>query len=196
MSSTDDLPEMEGHVVGDKSRRQRFLLSSTAVTIPGTMALVAIPWFLGWPALDLASGDLAARAFSERLELAFTWCFVAFVPYALVCLTILQTRLTQGAHNPLAGAEDASLAIHCRVMQNTLEQLVWFVLCIVPVAWHLHPLHLHLVPLASMAFVLARLIYWRGYFRDGTLGRRYGVQMTFSLNISLFVLTAVLLITR
>jgi len=103
MSNNEDLPKMAGHPVGDRASRKRFLLSTTAVTIPGTLALVAVPWFLEWPALEGAFQAGSATAWDERLKLAFSWSFVAFVPYALVCLTILQTRLTQGAHNPSLG---------------------------------------------------------------------------------------------
>jgi uncharacterized membrane protein YecN with MAPEG domain len=41
-------------------------------------------------------------------------------------------------------------------------------------------------------FAVARLVYWWGYLRSGTLGRAPGVQLTFSLNIPLFILALVL----
>ncbi|MDP6943825.1 MAG: MAPEG family protein, partial [Myxococcota bacterium] len=141
---------------------------------------------LGWPVIAVGAEPGA------RLAFALPWCFVAFVPYALVCVTISQLRLFQGAHDPLAGAEDEALKLHCRVMQNTLEQLVWFVLCILPLSVLLGPDQVHLVPLSAGVFTLARLAYWRGYFLKGTLGRRYGVQMTFTLNGCLMVLVPLL----
>jgi len=76
-------------------------------------------------------------------------------------------------------------------MQHTLEQLVWFALCIVPLATYLEPAQARLVPVMCTFFALARMIYWWGYLRSGTLGRAPGVQLTFSLNIYLLVLTLV-----
>ena len=195
MNSRDDLPEMAGHSVGDREDRKRFLLSTTVLTVPGTLAAVVVPWWLGWPEVEGVFANEEAATTAERLRFAFTWSFVGFVPYALICLRILQTRLTQGAHNPLEGAEDTALKIHCRAMQNTLEQLIWFVLCIVPVTLCLPYDGLHLVPLVTLGFVFARLAYWWGYFQNGTLGRRYGVQMTFTLNIGLLLLAAALLLS-
>lgn len=186
MDGREDNPGMKDHPVGGLGRRRRLIISSTVLTVPGTWALVGVPYVLGWPEVAVGAGPGA------RLAFALPWCFVAMLPYALVCLTISQVRLFQGAHDPLAGAEDEALKIHCRVMQNTLEQLVWFVLCVLPLVTFLGEQQLHLVPLLAGVFVLARLVYWRGYFRDGTLGRRYGVQMTFTLNISLLLLVPLL----
>ena len=53
---------------------------------------------------------------------------------------------------------------------------------------------MRLVAVASVVFVVARLVFWWGYLRAGTLGRAPGVQMTFALNILLLVLVAVHLV--
>ena len=138
--------------------RTRFILSSTVLTVPGTLALLGVPFALGWPAVQVLDAPGA------RLAFALPWCFVALLPYAVMCMTIATVRLFGRAHDPLAGLEDEALLIHCRVMQNTLEQLVWFVLCLLPLAVTLPVDALHLVPLASGTFVLGRLAFWRGYF--------------------------------
>jgi uncharacterized membrane protein YecN with MAPEG domain len=77
-------------------------------------------------------------------------------------------------------------------MQNTLEQLVWLVLCVLPLATYFTPAQARLVPIACTFFAVARFVYWWGYLRSGTLGRAPGVQLTFSLNIALLVLALVL----
>ena len=184
--AASDRPGMDGHVVGGKARRQAFILGSAPWVALGTLG-----------AVGAAYAQLPFRVEQvDPLRVAATWSFVAMLPYAAVCLVILRNRLREGSHNPTVGGETPSLVIHCRVMQNTLEQLVWFALCVFPLATVLGPAEIHLLPIASVGFVVARLAYWRGYFADGTLGRRYGVQMTFTLNIGLLVLTAALLILR
>jgi uncharacterized membrane protein YecN with MAPEG domain len=169
----------------DKSARQRILRGSLWFTVPGTYIVLATAYALVPPLAGLAEP-------SERLTLAARWLLVAFVPYAAVCLTILYQRYAEGAHNPLLGEESERLKVHCKVMQNTLEQLLWFALCILPLATYLSPSQARLIPILCVFFAFARFVYWWGYLHRGTLGRAPGVHLTFSLNIPLFVLALAL----
>jgi hypothetical protein len=45
-------------------------------------------------------------------------------------------------------------------------------------------------------FVVARLIYWRGYHRKGTLGRAPGVQLSLFVTLPLLILTVVLVLLQ
>jgi uncharacterized membrane protein YecN with MAPEG domain len=177
--------ESADHPGGDKPARQRLLRGSLWFTVPGTYAVLAAAYAIVPPLDGLGEP-------SERLILAARWLLVAFVPYAAVCLTILYERYAEGAHNPLLGAESERLKIHCRVMQNTLEQLVWFALCLLPLATYLSSSQARLVPILCALFACARFVYWWGYLRRGTLGRAPGVQLTFLLNIPLLVLVLLL----
>lgn len=180
---TDKLAPI-GHPVGDKRARQRFIGRTIWFAVPGTYLLLGAAYALVPPLQGMEEA-------SARLVLAARWLLVALIPYAAVCLTILSARFFEGAHNTLLGEESERLKIHCRVMQNTLEQLVWFALCILPLATYLAPADARLVPIACTFFALARFIYWWGYLRSGTLGRSLGVQLTFSLNIFLLAFALV-----
>ena len=184
---SDDPVKYVVHPVGDPSARRRFIAKSIWFTIPGTYALIAALYAVVPPLPGLEDAG-------HRLMLAVQWLLVAMTPYAAVCLTILRLRYAEGAHNPLNSSGSERLNIHCRVMQNTLEQLVWFALCIVPLATYLSPSQARLVPILCFFFAVARFVYWWGYLRNGTLGRSPGVQLTFSLNIPLLVLTLVLFV--
>jgi len=174
-----------GHPVAEAAARRRRIASSIWFTVPGAHALIGAAYAVVPPIAGMeAAGD--------RLLLAVRWLLVAVVPYAAVCIAILHVRYFEGAHNPLASAESERLQIHCRVMQNTLEQLVWFSLCAVPLATYLSPAQVRLVPILCIFFAFARFIYWWGYLRGNTLGRAPGVQLTFSLNIPLLVVTLAL----
>ena len=168
----------------NKSVRQRFIRGSLWFTVPGTYAILGAAYAVVPPLAGLTEPG-------ERLLLAARWLLVAFTPYAAVCLTILYQRYAEGAHNPLRGGESESLKVHCRVMQNTLEQLVWFAFCILPLATFLTSSEARFIPIACVFFAMARFVYWWGYFRSGTLGRSPGVQFTFLLNVPLFVLVLV-----
>ena len=184
---SEDLSAMAGHPVGNKQARKRFIARSIYFTVPGTLVAIGVLYDLLPPLRGMESA-------AERLALACRWLFVAMLPYAAVCLTILGARFFEGSHNPLAHAESERLQIHCRVMQNTLEQLVWLAICMLALATLLAPEQTRLIPIACGWFVLARIVYWRGYLRQGTLGRAPGVQLTFTLNISLALLTAALFV--
>lgn len=186
MSGSPDKPASDA--VRDKLARQRQLRGPLLITLPGTYVLLAVAYALVPPLPGLVEPG-------ERLILAAQWLLVAFVPYAAVCLTILYLRYAEGAHNPLLGSESERLRVHCRVMQNTLEQLLWFTFCILPLATWLSPIQARVIPVLCVFFMAARLVYWYGYLRKGTLGRAPGVQLTFALNIPLFA-SALLLFGR
>lgn len=164
-----------------KSARQRRLRGSLWFTVPGTYGVLAAAYALVPPLAGLSEPG-------DRLVFAARWLLVAFLPYAAVCLTILYERYAEGAHNPLLGVESERLKVHCRVMQNTLEQLVWFAFCVLPLATLLSSTEARLIPILCVFFALARFVYWWGYLRSGTLGRAPGVQLTFLMNIPLLVL--------
>ena len=168
------------------NQRRIFIAGSAPFVVCGTIAAIycAYTYLPAFTEIDNA------------LHLAAQWSFIAMLPYVAVFTVIATNRWREGSHNPLVGTESSDLKIHCRVMQNTLEQLVLFVVTIAALSTCLLPSELRLVPICSIAFVLARLIYWKGYFHHGTLGRKYGVQMTMAINLGLVSLTASLMMWR
>lgn len=184
MSSTPSL--MANHPVGDLGARKRFIRRTIWFTVPAAPAAVVAGALLVPPLPGL-------EAPSARVLLALRWLPVALLPYVAVCLTIGIMRLREGSHDPLAGAESERLEIHRRVMQNTLEQFVWFAVDALALAALVGPDGARALPVACVVFAIARLAYWRGYFRDGTLGRAPAVQLTFSLNTCMLLLVLGLL---
>lgn len=173
-----DIPGMSDHPVGDKSSRQRFIARSIWFTVPGTILFLFVSYALVPPFGGMDEAE-------KRVLLALKWLLVAILPYVAVCLVIATTRFFEGSHDPLAAAEGERLRIHCRVMQNTLEQFVWFAFCVLPLAALLSAGEVRMVPVACAFFAFARFVYWWGYLRNGTLGRAPGVQLTFTLNVAM-----------
>jgi uncharacterized membrane protein YecN with MAPEG domain len=170
----------------DVRSRQRVIGGSMVWTIPLTLLTLVGSYFV----------VKAPANVDHAIAFAVPWIFVAAIPYFAVCLTILGVRFLEGAHNPLLGQESERLRLHCRVMQNHLEQLVWIAICLLALATLLSAAELKLIPICASLFVVARLVYWWGYTRKGTLGRAPGVQMTFTINILLLGLTLLLLLVR
>ena len=180
-----DRSQTASHAAWDKPARQRLLGRTAWFTVPATYLLLGVAYAVVPPLPGLDEPG-------ARVLLALRWLLIAMIPYAAVCLTILAARFFEGAHNPLLGGESERLRIHCRVMQNTLEQLAWFTLCVLPLASFLQPPQARLIPIVCVFFAFARLVYWWGYLRRGTLGRGSGVQLTFALNIALLALALTL----
>lgn len=178
---------MTNDMMDGRRTRQRFIASSIWLTVPGTLLVLGAAFVLVPPPAGMDSA-------SARVLLALKWLLVAILPYVAVCLHIAAARFLEGSHDPLAGLESERLKIHCRVMQNTLEQFVWFAVCIVALAALLPPARTGVVPVACAYFALARFIYWWGYLRHATLGRAPGVQMSLTLNSALLVYGLALLV--
>ncbi|HEY9840216.1 MAG TPA: MAPEG family protein [Candidatus Obscuribacterales bacterium] len=163
--------------------------------VKGTMVPIVLTTQLaiGIGCLLLPSPQLSSDY--ERLRYLFGWDFIALLPYLLVMLTIMLQRLNEGAHNPLLGQESPQLAIHCRVMQNTLEQYLVFVPASLVLATRLPAGYLQVLPLLAIGFCLARLVYWKGYLNpQDCLRRSPGVQMTAAITLGMAALALALLI--
>ena len=146
--------------------------------------------FIGIPLLHLfVVPPPAIGGMADRLALAARCSVIAVVPYFLVIMKVMRVRFWSGSHDPLTHAESPALKIDARVLQNHLEQLVAFALVLFGLSTVLPREHLQLLPIATGVFVVARFIYWRGYHRQGTLGRAPGVQITLFVMLPLLILT-------
>lgn len=162
---------MEPGLVGDLRTRQRYIVARGVVFVPLTLAGAALLHQV-LPPIN-ATGD-AARAL-----LALRCIGIAVLPLAAVIGWVMFRRLLTGAHNPLLGAEDETLRIHLRVLQNTLEQWALFAAGTGACAATLPAQHLHALISATALFLFGRVWFWCGYLRPGdVLARSPGVQIT------------------
>jgi uncharacterized membrane protein YecN with MAPEG domain len=170
----------------DLRARKRFIIRTVWLTIPA-------PIVVGWLAFRYMPAAHGLDMSGERLAFAARWLVVAMIPYVASCLSIAGFRFFEGAHDPMKDVASPRIQILCRVMQNTLEQLVWFGIALFAFAGMATPWQARIIPIACALFALARFVYWIGYTRSGTLGRAPGVQLTFSLNIHMLVAVALLM---
>jgi uncharacterized membrane protein YecN with MAPEG domain len=169
----------------ERARRGQRLISSS-------IWWTALVVFVGVPLLHVyVVPPPAAETMADRLGLAARCNAIAAVPYFLVILKIMRDRFREGSHDPITHVESPTLKIDARVLQNHLEQLVAFSLVLFGLSTTLGHEHLQLLPIATGVFVVARLIYWRGYHRKGTLGRAPGVQLTLFVTLPMLLLTVV-----
>lgn len=172
----------------ERARRGRRLIASS-------IWWTALPVFVGVPLLHLyVVSPPAVETMADRLALAARCSVIAVVPYFLVIMRIMRLRFWSGSHDPLTHAESPTLKIEARVLQNHLEQLVAFALMLFGLSTTLGREHLQLLPISTGVFVVARVIYWRGYHRQATLGRAPGVQLTLFLMLPMLLLTVMLVL--
>jgi len=170
-----------------KERQARIFKSGIFVVPLGILFLLVLHFYL-------ISAPVGLESLELKLIFIFKWLFIALIPYVLVCMTIMTNRFNEGAHNPMVGGESFSLKVHCRMMQNTLEQYVILASCLLPLGLMLPANHLQLIPIASIWFLIARMVYWKGYLnQENVTARAPGVQLTAIINFGLFFLALALI---
>lgn len=88
------------------------------------------------------------------------------------------------AIDPTLNKEDLATQINGRVVENTLQQLVLFVLGTLALSVGLAPEQMGIIPAAVIVFVIARIAFWIGY-RVHPLYRAFGMAATGYLNVGL-----------
>ena len=94
---------------------------------------------------------------------------------------------TCGHTDPTLQKEDAATQINGRVVDNTLQQFVLFLVATTALSVNLTAAEMRIIPGATIVFVAARLAFWVGY-RIHPLYRAFGMAATAYLNIGLLAL--------
>lgn len=137
-------------------------------------------------ALSYTIPGIAADAVAgERLAYAVQWIALGALPLALAIGSVGNARFSSEAINPLAGKESPSVAINCRVVDNTVQQLLLFTTASLAIAAAARGDQLGVVAAGAITFVIARLAFWIGY-RIKPVYRAAGFASTFYLNVVLF----------
>lgn len=161
-------------------RRSRSLLwSAGSAAFFGVLAIalwLVFPW-------QQAPASATERVINAIIELRW--------PVLLLFLMVIrQFRIfdTEGAADPLAGAESRRFRVNRQVLQNSFEQFVLYVPTILAFAalaatddlWRL-------VPISVLLFTAGRLVFWIGYSRSSQL-RAPGFAISFGANICTLLL--------
>ena len=80
--------------------------------------------------------------------------------------------------------EDAATRINGRVVENTLQQFVLFLVATTALCVNLTAAQMRIIPAAAIVFVAARAAFWVGY-RLHPLYRAFGMAATGYLNVAL-----------
>ena len=106
---------------------------------------------------------------SARVVFALQCAALPGLAMLAVLCTVATSRGLGDGSDPLQGTESRRLAVHVRVLTNTLEQLVLFVVATVSLAPFLDTESVRIIPTAAVLFFVGRLVYWAGYLKDPQL---------------------------
>ena len=163
---------------------QRRVLGGVAAAVIGTGTAYALGYaFLG--ALHPANDDVASR-----LAFALRWdVFPAFM--LLVGIgRVGNARFKSSEAITGATPEEGPLAIDKRYLQNTLEQLALLFIAHLAFATLAPADKLHLLPVAAMWFVIARIAFLIGYHKAPT-ARAFGFGSTFYPTVAFLIYDAI-----
>ena len=139
-------------------------------------AVTTIFWL--WPANPLLT-DISMRLGYTIQADAF-----AVIPLLLGILAVANARFLSDAIDPTLQKENMAMRINGRVVDNTLQQFVLFLVATMALSVNATSAEMSLIPAATIVFVCARMAFWIGY-RIHPLYRAFGMGATAYLNVGL-----------
>src|SRR5262249_25133013 len=131
-----------------------------------------------WP-VDPTLTDVASR-----LAYALKADVVAVLPLLFAIIAVGNKRFTSEAIDPTLHKEDMAAQIDGRVVDNTLQQYVLFLIGTLALSVNLAAEQMGVIAAAAIVFVVARVAFWIGY-RIHPLYRAFGMAATSYLGMGL-----------
>ena len=119
-----------------------------------------------------------------RLGYALRANAFAAIPLMVGTITVGNNRFLSEAIDPMLQKEDQATLINGRVLDNTLQQYVLFVIATMALSVSLAPAQINVIAAATIVFIVARFAFWIGY-RIHPLYRAFGMAATMYLNIGM-----------
>jgi hypothetical protein len=132
----------------------------------------------------LLPGNPGLADVSSRLAYALQANAIAVVPLLLGIITIGNNRFLSEAIDPTLRKEDVATQINSRVVENTMQQFVLFLVATTALSANLASAQMRIILAAAIVFVIARITFWIGY-RIHPLYRAFGMAATVYLNLGL-----------
>jgi hypothetical protein len=132
----------------------------------------------------LLPGNPGLADVSSRLAYALQANAIAVVPLLLGIITIGNNRFLSEAIDPTLRKEDVATQINSRVVENTMQQFVLFLVATTALSANLTSAQMRIILAAAIVFVIARITFWIGY-RIHPLYRAFGMAATVYLNLGL-----------
>ena len=148
--------------------------------VAAMIAAVSVIYQL-WPTnLGLADG-------SSRLVYALQASAFAVLPLLIGIMMVGNDRFLSEAIDPTLQKEDRATQINGRVVENTLQQFMMFLVGTLALSVNLTAEQMRAIPAVVIVFIVARILFWVGY-RIHPLYRAFGMAATGYLNVGILAL--------
>ncbi len=161
------------------SRDQKIVAIGAA---SGVAAMVALVWLLSTLIVPPIISDTAA----DRIAYALRWAVPTALLFFFMVAAVGNARFTSEAIDPTVGKESQRMIVDGRVVDNTLQQLVLFLVGMLALAVTLPVQRLSIIAAVSITFVVMRLAFWIGY-RIKPIYRAFGFSSTAYMNAGMLI---------
>jgi hypothetical protein len=152
--------------------------------VSGITAMILLVWGLS---TVIPSPEIADNA-ADRIAYALRWATLPALVFFVMVAAVGNARFASEAIDPTLGKESPKMVVDGHVADNTLQQLVLFLVGMLGLAVTL-PLHrLSIVAAVSITFVIVRIAFWVGY-RIKPVYRAFGFASTAYMNLGMLVAT-------
>lgn len=150
----------------------------------GVVGMIVMVWLLERLIPTPAIADTAA----DRIAYALRWATPAALLFFFMVAAVGNARFKSEAIDPTAGKESQRMIVDGRVADNTLQQLVLFLVGLLGLAVTLPYDRLSVIAAVAITFLVARSTFWFGY-RIHPLYRAPGFSSTAYLNLGMLLAT-------
>jgi hypothetical protein len=127
-------------------------------TLTWPLALGAVYWLL--PATSPLDASI------DRFMLAVQWCAAPALVLVVMIMACMRIIDTEKAEDPFAGAESRRFLINQRVVQNTIEQMGYFLPALLALSIRIDPASTRMIPVLVATWCIGRVVFWVGYRMD------------------------------
>ena len=139
-----------------------------------------------WAFSTAIAAPLIADTAADRLAYALRWAVPPALLFFVMVAAVGNARFNSEAIDPTLGRESHKMVVDGRVADNTLQQLMLFLVGMLALAVTL-PIHrLSIIAAVSITFVIVRIAFWSGY-RIQPVYRAFGFASTAYMNLGMLI---------
>ena len=143
---------------------------------------------LVWALSSVIHAPPIADTAADRIAYAMRWATLPALLFFAMVAAVGNARFASDAIDPTLGKESPKMIVDGRVADNTLQQLVLFLIGLLGIAVTLPLPRLSIVAAVSITFVIVRIAFWIGY-RIKPVYRAFGFSSTAYMNLGMLVAT-------
>lgn len=158
-----------------KGRMERDSVVSTVIT--------AIVFLLSYLFLPIDTSTLVTLP--DRLSLTIPCLFVSSLSIVMGIVAVGSVRGNSNAIDPVYGRSEHLVDVPNRILRNTTEQFILHMMAMLALTVFLEGSSMKVIPILSGIFLIARIVYHKGYMSSPTK-RAYGFVSTFFPTICVY----------